>query len=127
MRYAPEGGHARPEPKHWHWAERVACAYLEAKGLQLLTHNYRLRGGELDLVMTAGNEVIVVEVKQRKSAAYGHPAESIGSRKLARLRATAQHYLTYELRQPHAPLRIDAVLLLGTPQRYELTHLTDVA
>lgn len=109
-----------------HWAERAACRHLEARGWRLLASNYRLRGGELDLVMLDGDTVVIVEVKQRKSAAYGDPSESIDRRKLARLRAAAQHYASFALRRPDASLRLDAVLLLGTEARFELRHLEDV-
>lgn len=116
------GGPAAPT----HWAERAALEHLRARGWRHLASNYRLRGGELDLVFEAGATVVVVEVKQRKSAAFGHPAQSIDGRKLSRLRATAQHYASYELRRPHAALRLDAVLIVGTEQRFALTHLEDV-
>lgn len=120
---APRAPHAAPP---LHWAERAALGHLAARGWRHLASNYRLRGGELDLVFESGGAVVVVEVKQRKSAAYGHPAESIDRRKLARLRATAQHYVNYELRRPHAPIRLDAVLILGTEQRHTLQHLEGV-
>lgn len=112
-------------PAPFHWAERAACRYLQAQGLRLLASNYRLRGAELDLVMAEGNTVVVIEVKQRKSSAYGHPAESIDGRKLARMRAAAQHYVSFVLRRD-AAVRFDAVVLLGTEQRYDLQHLRNV-
>lgn len=119
---AAKAGGAPPR----HWAERVAAAHLTAAGWRLLASNYRLRGGELDLVFRAGRTVVVVEVKQRGSVAYGHPGESIDRRKLARIRATAQHYVSYVLREPDAPVRLDAVLILGTEERHRLEHLEGV-
>lgn len=110
-----------------HWSERVACSYLTSLGWQLLANNYRLRGAELDLVMQDGATVVVVEVKQRKSADFGHPAEAIDIRKLSRLRAAAQHFVSYQLHAPYTGLRIDAVLLLGTERSYQLEHLENVA
>lgn len=109
-----------------HWAERSASEHLQAKGWRLLASNYRLRGGELDLVLESGRTVVIVEVKQRKSAAYGHPAESIDRRKLARIRATAQHYVSYVLGRPDANVRLDAVLILGTEQRHQVQHLENI-
>ncbi len=114
-------------PQHAHWAERVACSYLEARGMRLLAHNYRLRGAELDLVMCHDQQLVAVEVKQRKSAAYGHPAEHVGARQLARVRLALQHYASFVLRRPSAALRVDVVLVLGTEQRHQITHLRAVA
>jgi putative endonuclease len=71
--------------------------------------------------------VVVVEVKQRKSAAYGHPAELIDGRKLQRLRTAALHYLSYVLLRPDSAWRIDAVLVLGTERYHRLQHLENVA
>lgn len=120
------GGAASQLSAPAHWAERVALTHLESKGWRLLASNYRLRGSELDLVMAAAGTVVVVEVKQRKSAAYGHPAESISGPKLARLRAAALHYVTYTLRRPEARVRLDAVLVLGTRERHTLTHIEGI-
>lgn len=121
MGAAPPGRGASP-----HWAEGRARTYLEGKGWRHLASNYRVRGGELDLVMADGETVVVVEVKQRRSVRYGHPAESIDARKLVRLRRTAQHYVVFSLRRPEAPLRIDAVLLLGDEGRHQIRHLRNV-
>ena len=52
-----------------------------------------------------------VEVRQRRSAAFGGAAESITARKRARLIATARHYLAL---RTHCPAcRFDAVLIDG--------------
>lgn len=109
-----------------HWAERVARAHLEGRGLRYLASNYRLRGGELDLVMLEGSTVVVLEVKQRKDARYGHPAEVLDARKLKRVQQTALHYVTYVLRQPDANLRFDAVTILGDERSYRLEHSKDI-
>lgn len=109
-----------------HWAERVAEKHLLAKGWRLLASNYRLRGGELDLVFAAQGAIVVVEVKQRRSVAYGHPGESIDGRKLRRLRATAQHYVSQFLRRPEARVRLDAVLVIGVEERHHVQHLENI-
>ena len=114
---------AQPQP---HWAEEVARRHLEGLGWRTLAQNYRLRGGELDLVMLDGAVIVVVEVRQRRSTRFGTPAETIDRRKLARLRRTAHHYLTYELRELDARVRLDAVLLLGGAESFQLTHLRGI-
>lgn len=118
---------SRPEqPPASHWAEEVARRHLEGLGWRTLAVNYRLRGGELDLVMQHDNVVVVVEVRQRRTARFGSPAETIDQRKLIRLRRTAQHFLSFELRRPGAALRLDAVVLLGDQRRYQLMHIEDI-
>lgn len=73
--------------------EALACAYLQARGLRLVTRNYRCPPGEIDLVMRDGPCLVFVEVRYRRGSAYGSPQESVTSRKRARITRAAQHYL----------------------------------
>ncbi len=109
-----------------HWAEELAERALASKGYLTLERNYRLRGGEIDLVMkTPDGTVVFVEVRQRRSAAYGGAGGSISAAKQRRLRRTAAHYLAMVLRDPEARLRCDAVLVAGEGPQARLTHLED--
>lgn len=117
---------ATPPLEPAHWAERVAYRYLLTLGWHPLAVNYRLRGGELDLVFEDGSTVVVVEVRQRKSARFGDPAETIDARKLGRVRATARHFASTVLRAPDTAMRIDAVVLVGDERRHTVRHLKDV-
>lgn len=118
-----------------HWAEVVAERLLTGLGWRLLARNYRLRGGELDLVFDdTDGTVVFVEVRQRASTRFGGAAESLDARKLARLRRTANHFLTYGL-APTAGgratlddrrVRFDAVLVTGVEGRHDANHLKDV-
>ena len=90
-------------------AESLAAAYLQAQGLRLLARNWRVRGGEIDLVCAEGATVVFVEVRLRRRQDYGGAAASITRRKQQRLILAASHYL-----QRHGggrPCRFDAVLL----------------
>jgi len=77
-------------------AELACCKYLQRQGLKLLAKNYHGRRGELDLVMQDSNTVVFVEVRYRKSNAYGGALESITSSKQEKLRVTAEQYLQRE-------------------------------
>jgi putative endonuclease len=92
-------------------AEELALQHLTAAGLRLRTRNYICRMGEIDLVLQEGDTVVFVEVRQRRSAAYGSAAESITARKQEKLLAAARHYLLRERSLP--PCRFDAVLVDG--------------
>ena len=39
-------------------AERLACEYLQQRGLQLLQRNFHCKGGEIDLVMQHGDSLV---------------------------------------------------------------------
>jgi putative endonuclease len=74
-------------------AEDLAAAYLERHGLAILARNYRCRGGEVDLVARDGATLVFVEVRYRRSAAFGGAAASVDARKQARILHAARHYL----------------------------------
>jgi putative endonuclease len=90
--------------------ERLARAFLERRGLQLVTSNYRCRRGEIDLVMRDGGVLVFVEVRFRSTDLFGTPAETVGTRKQRRLAAAAAHYL--QRHRTRLPCRFD-VLAIG--------------
>ncbi len=79
------------------------------QGYSLITRNFLVRRGEIDLIMKDTNdELVFVEVKTRKNNAFGSAAESITSSKAQKLIATAYTYL----QRNHLPddnFRIDLV------------------
>jgi len=90
-------------------AEQRAARYLQQQGLQLVKRNYRGRFGEIDLIMQDGATLVFVEVRLRRSAAFGGAAVSIDGRKQQRIIRTAQQYLAGLAHVP--PCRFDAVLM----------------
>ena len=102
------------------WAETLALAHLRKHGLTLETANFRRRGGEIDLVMRDGDTVVFVEVRYRRSSAYGDGAESIDPRKRARIVATAQRYLQAYPLAAAGPCRFDVVSVSAQGNRQEV-------
>jgi putative endonuclease len=90
-------------------AEEQALRFLIERGLKLKERNYSCRLGEIDLILTHGKVLVFVEVRMRRSRAFGGAAESITPRKRARLVAAARHYLAGK--QPLPACRFDAVLI----------------
>lgn len=76
------------------WGEGIVCRYLMEKGYQILSRNEKKsdRGklvGEIDITARAGDTLIFVEVKTRKSSGFGRPAEFVNAGKREKLRKTA--------------------------------------
>ena len=70
-------------------AEDVAATFLQQKGLTILERNYQCRYGEIDLIARDGDALVFVEVRMRKSAAFGGAAASITpDRKSTRLNSS---------------------------------------
>jgi len=78
-------------------AEQKACAFLEERGLQLITRNYRSPMGEIDLIMQDtnenGHEIVFVEVRSRAYDYYGTAIESINITKQRKVIKSAVSYL----------------------------------
>lgn len=73
--------------------ERAAGAYLEGKGMRILTYNYRCRLGEIDLIAQDGEVIVFCEVKYRAGRKNGSPFEAVGAHKQRRIFQTAMYYL----------------------------------
>jgi putative endonuclease len=92
-------------------AENRAAAYLQAQGLAIVARNWRGRYGEIDLIAKDGATLVFVEVRERRSLAFGGAAASIGSAKQRKITRTASQYLATLKRTP--PCRFDALLISG--------------
>ena len=90
-------------------AELQALAYLTGRGLECVARNFRTRGGEIDLVMLDGAELVFVEVRRRTDARFGGGLESVDATKRRRLTVAAQRYL--QIHEPDRPCRFDVVAL----------------
>lgn len=95
-------------------AEQQALDYLQNQGLRLVCRNFRCRQGELDLVMTDRQTLVIVEVRFRKNSYYGSALESITAAKQSRIIAATQVYLARH--KSNCPLRFDVVAFSGNGQ-----------
>ena len=93
------------------YGERVAVRWLEDEGYVVLDRNWRCRAGELDVVVIRGGVVVFVEVKCRRSDAFGVPAAAVTPAKVERLRAAAAQGLD-ERGLAAAPVRFDVISVL---------------
>ena len=75
------------------WGEERAGEFLQARGWTILARNFRCPLGEVDIIARDGNQLIFVEVKTRRTTAFGLPQEAVGSRKQQQLIRVAQWYL----------------------------------
>ena len=88
--------------------ERLSAHFLERRGYRILDRNVRLNRGEIDLVATQGETLVLVEVRLRRSAGVDAALESVSPRKQRRLRLLAAEYCARLAEQP-AAVRIDVV------------------
>lgn len=96
--------------------EELAARFLEGRGLRVEARNFRVRGGEIDLVCRDGRALVFVEVRLRSRSDFGGAAASIGTAKRQRLILAARHYLAGK---PDCDCRFDCVLVDGPDARIE--------
>lgn len=97
-----------PVSKRGAAAEALARRHLEKRGLAVEARNYRVRGGEIDLVCREGDTLVFVEVRLRSSPEFGGAAASITAAKRKRIVLAARHYM---MGRAESACRFDCVLL----------------
>jgi len=108
--------------------EAFVAGRMERAGYRILARNWRVRGGELDIVALDGAVLVFVEVKVRSAGSVSVAEESLDTRKLGRLMMAAELYV-----EAHPDLvdhlwRVDFVAITlsadGIVQRY--SHMENV-
>ncbi|HLW74612.1 MAG TPA: YraN family protein [Gammaproteobacteria bacterium] len=106
-------------------AERRALEMLEGAGLKLLTRNYHCPQGELDLVLMDRETLVVAEVRYRKDASRGTPAETVGHEKQRKLVLATRHFLSTHADLRRKPLRFDVVAVTAGVGPWAVEWLKD--
>ena len=93
--------------------EYRAQQYLITKGYTIITTNFEVGKGEIDLIARdLEGELVFVEVKYVRTTHYGSAAGKVTPSKLTTIKRVAQYYLA--LHDMHdTPCRIDVVALDG--------------
>lgn len=72
--------------------ESAVCEYLINQGYNILVRNYRIKGGEIDIIAENGSYLAFVEVKTRKPDSLVTGYEAINKRKKSLIIKTAVDY-----------------------------------
>lgn len=73
--------------------EALAKDYMQQQGFTILHSNWKYDCYEIDLIATKAGKLHFVEVKTRKSSAFGFPEESVNKKKFTRLQKAAAQFL----------------------------------
>ena len=88
--------------------ENIAARYVRSTlGYKLLTRNFQIEGGEVDIIARDGKTLVFIEVKTRRGR--GSPWDALGAEKQGRVRRMAISYLSETDRPTSANLRFDAI------------------
>lgn len=72
--------------------EESVCTYLKKQGYKIAARNYRIKGGEIDIVAENGDYIAFVEVKARKPDSLVTGFEAVNKRKQGLIIKTAADY-----------------------------------
>jgi putative endonuclease len=102
--------------------ENLAAEYLQTKGFEIVTRNFRHKNTEIDLIVRRENWLIFVEVKTRSSSAFGEPEEFVDHYKGRNIFEAAEEYIFSRDWRGHIRFDIVSVKLGGKP---EIVHFED--
>lgn len=92
--------------------EKLAGAYLEKQGYEIVEYNFHSRNGEIDIVAKQGETIVFVEVKYRKNSMKGYPLEAITLQKQRSICKCALYYLNRN-KINDMQVRFDVVGIIG--------------
>lgn len=101
--------------------EQIASNFLEDSGYQILARNYTVRAGELDIVAQAGETIVFVEVKTRRSG-IERPAQAVTPAKIGKLSRAALRYLS-ERGWLERDIRFDVIEIVFPGDSVEINHI----
>ena len=93
------------------YGEEQAALYLKKHGYRIVGRNYKVRTGEIDLIVSDREYIVFVEVKMRKNDHFGEAKEFVGARKQERVRSAAMHWLS--LNETELQPRFDVIEIYG--------------
>lgn len=101
--------------------ELQAENYLAMRGLIPVGRNFNCKLGEIDLIMRDEEHLVFVEVRFRRSAAFGRAADTIDYRKQQKLYRAAQFYLQQQRLTEKQACRFDTLCIqgVGSQQQFE--------
>ena len=107
------------------FGEELATEYLLKENYKIITKNFSCYFGELDIIARDinKNELVFVEVKTRKSAVYGSPAEAVGFYKQKHISKCAKYFIhIYHLEKEF--IRFDVIeVFLDKKNAHFINHI----
>jgi putative endonuclease len=107
--------------------EEIASNYLTARGYRILERNFRCKGGEVDIIARdpVDKSLLFIEVKARRSLAYGVPQLAVTPFKQRQISKAALTWLSKKRLHDQAA-RFDVIaILLATDGQHQVEHIVN--
>ncbi|MFC1607818.1 ribonuclease HII [Candidatus Latescibacterota bacterium] len=104
--------------------EETSCKYLEKKGFNIITRNWRADdcNYEIDIIAQVGQTIVFCEVKTATSKRFGPSVSWVTPEKTDRIARAAQEYITTHKLDGHE-YRFDVIGLQQQGEDYEIVHI----
>ncbi|MFA5516386.1 MAG: YraN family protein [Desulfuromonadales bacterium] len=104
------------------WGEDAAVRFLRRQGMKIVERNFRTPVGEIDIIARHGSILAFIEVKTRRSNAFGTPQEAVGPFKQRQIVRTAQWYLNNGHGRGLQP-RFDVIAVRPVGEEAQIEHI----
>jgi putative endonuclease len=95
--------------------EALAAEFFQKEGWNIVARNFRWGKAEIDLIIQRDDWVIFVEVKTRRSSAFGEPEDFVGDLQVNRIFDAAEEWIFSTNWQGHIRFDIVSVKLGEEP------------
>ena len=104
--------------------EKLAAAFLENNGYEILEKNWTFQKAEIDIIAQKDNTLAVVEVKTRSSTDFGLPQDFVKPKKIQLLvRAVNEYVVSRDL---DVEIRFDIIAIhKDSTQKFVIEHIED--
>jgi putative endonuclease len=104
--------------------EALALRFLQQKGYEILEQNWCHGKAEVDLIAYIDKQIVFIEVKTRRSVAFGFPEEFVTTAKQQLLQFAAEEYI--DLMDHQGEIRFDIIsVLFDKENKYTINHIED--
>ncbi len=101
--------------------EQHAAAYLRNAGYEIVATNFRRERNEIDIICSTDGELVFVEVKGGKSAAFGDPVYRVDERKREAIIKVAEAFIQESI-VSYKSYRFDVIVVRERGGECEIEH-----
>jgi len=102
-------------------AEQLATQYLKSNGYEILERNFRFGKAEIDIIAKTPKNLIIIEVKARKTNYFGLPESFVTANKIKLLGEAANQYIT--TKNISLEVRFDIISYIFQKGNWERKHI----
>jgi putative endonuclease len=106
--------------------EISAINYLKRHNFKIVEKNFRCRFGEVDIIAEKEKSLHFIEVKTRRSLAFGEPVEAIDWKKIEKMKICAEFFLQNNDYSEHQ-IEFDAICISRQKNKSILKFLENIS